>query len=600
MNEIHLLDQDLINKIAAGEVVERPASVVKELIENALDAQATRIVISLAKGGAEMIRIVDNGVGMSQQDAKMSLVRHATSKIQEAGDLFKLSSMGFRGEALASIASVSEFNLVTKRKEDELGTRVCLSKSQEVEATASAANTGTVVNVSHLFHNVPARKKFLKTAATEFSHILKYLQQLALVYPEREFRLEHNGKEIFHFHPEEFDIRVRQVLGAEAHSQLRPVDYEEFGIHVSGFISLPSWVHATHKNQYLFVNKRPVYDHLVSRSVLEAYQTMIPRGYHPTFVLKIDLPSDQVDVNVHPRKSEVKFLQPSQIITTLKRAVSTALRDADLIPKRSLTQGHVYQNTVPIQSPGIAVKRIATTTGPVAHFSKAPTRVQVQGAMSFSQSFSSGIEERKQAALDEHAWKVIGQAHASFILVETPEGIQILDQHALSEIVNYQKISKQYLESSVESQPLLLPETLDLTLEEVELMMDSKIILHKLGWDYDQISPNALQILALPEILKNENINDQFRDLVSQVHEQKSLEMTTRELELIKYQACRSAIMFGDILTKESMESLLNQWLSIDNNAACEHGRPSAAQLSTDEIRSFFNRGKEVLKNGVC
>ncbi|MGE3278207.1 MAG: DNA mismatch repair endonuclease MutL [Candidatus Altimarinota bacterium] len=580
---IKLLPQDLINKIAAGEVVERPASVVKEITENAVDAGATRFEIVLEEGGIKLIQIIDNGTGMSEQDAKLCLVRHATSKIDSLEDLFTIQTMGFRGEALASIAAVSQFSLVTRKKDSSIGFKVTLDQLHLPQVQETAANEGTNVSIHNLFYNVPARQKFLKSANTEFTHILRYLQQFALIHFDKELKLVHNKKTIFHYQPSDEKTRVEQVLGKEFSSKLISLQTTANGISLRGFVAKPELVHATHKNQYLFVNGRPVYDHLISRSVLEAYDTMVPRGYFPAFVLHLDLDPKLVDVNVHPRKSEVKFLQVSDIMSLLKSAVRDALKREDLTQTHHFSEKNFLsfsQKISPAQK---------SSYQPSTSYSR-PSASQVKQALEFNRSFSGSIREIKQSPLEELGWKILGQIHLSFILVETPEGLRVFDQHAVSEITNYQRLMKERENGEVCSQQLLIPVQVELTHEEKSIAEENGELFQKLGWEIDEISSTSFQISSIPEILKIEKIEESLHDILSQLKEEKGVDMTTRELAILKYEACRGSVMFGDPLSMEEMRGLLNQWLQVENNAACEHGRPAAANLSIEQMRAFFKR----------
>jgi DNA mismatch repair protein MutL len=581
---IKLLPQDLINKIAAGEVVERPASVVKELTENAADAGAKKIDIDLIKGGIELIRITDDGKGMNQADAKLSLLRHATSKLSSVEDLFNIQTLGFRGEALASIASVSQFELVTKSVEDASGYRVTLDQQLEPQVEACAANQGTSISVKNLFYSVPARQKFLKTSQTELTHILRYLQNFSLIHTDLEIHVKHNGKILFHHLTQSWEERVVAVLGKEFFGKLIPLEVQTGDLKFSGFIAKPELVHATHKNQYLFVNERPVYDHMINRSILEAYDTLVPRGYFPAFVLRLDISPDLVDVNVHPRKSEVKFKNLSGIIAPLKSAVHQALQSSDLTQEKSLNDfgfpGSTVQHSAPMNSGKF----------PSSFPTPRPSATQVKQALNFSSSFSGSVREIKQTAMEELAWRVIGQIHLSFILVETSEGLQLLDQHALSEISNYHRLCKEKENGEICSQRLLIPELVEATAEEINIFEESKTLLESMGWEIDQMDHQVLQVGAVPEILKVENINENFHDLITQLKESKKLDMSSRQLQLLKYEACRGAIMFGDALSMQEMQALVNHWLKVPNNAACEHGRPAAARISIDEMRRYFKR----------
>lgn len=592
---IKILSQDLINKIAAGEVVERPASVVKELTENAVDAGASSIEIILEEGGVKLIKVGDNGMGMSEEDAKLCLLRHATSKIDSVEDLFNINTLGFRGEALASIAAVSQFSLLTKQPESAQGVRVGLDEKHEVLIQPAAAQDGSSVSIRNLFYNVPARQKFLKTAQTEYTHILRYLQQFALIHPDLELKLQHNKKLIFHYQSSDWAQRVEKVLGKTFYSKLIPLAEQQSEVPIKGFIAKAELVHATHKNQYLFVNGRPVYDHLVNRAVLEGYGTLVPKGYFPAFVIRIDVDPQMVDVNVHPRKSEVKFVSPSLVIKFVKEIVRKSLASADLASEKTLPstgsdflsfeKGSASHST----SKKIG-KSIPSSFPRTSGTQSKPSQKQVKQALAFSQSFSGGVQSLKKSPLEENDWNILGQMHLSFILVETLEGLLLFDQHAVSEITNYHRLMKERENGEICSQQLLLPFQVELTAEEQSIIEENREVFIRLGWEIDQLGERSYQISALPEILKVNNIEENIHDLLSQLKEEKDLDMTERELAILKYEACRGAIMFGDALTLDEMKGLLNQWHQVENNAACEHGRPALARITIEEMRKFFKR----------
>jgi DNA mismatch repair protein MutL len=578
---IKLLPQDLINKIAAGEVVDRPASVVKELTENAIDAGVKKLDIVLEEGGIRLIQITDNGSGMNEDDARLCLLRHATSKLSTADDLFNIQTLGFRGEALATIAAVSQFSLLTKQN-DSSGWRVWLDAKHQPVVEAAAANDGTKIIVQNLFYNVPARQKFLKTAATEFTHILRYLQQFALIHPEVEIRLEHNGKVVFHYLVSAWEKRVQDILGSLFVSRSIPISYHSEELSISGYTAKPELIHATHKNQYLFVNGRPVYDSLISRSVLEAYQTMIPRGYFPAFVLNIQIDPSEVDVNVHPRKTEIKFLNPGKVISSLQTSIKQSLSDSDLTADHSIPKYAL--------PPILQQQSSYKTSLSFDQSASRPNPNHPKQSLNFSQDLGKSLREIKKTPLEERGWNILGQIYHSFILAETAQGLQLFDQHAVSEIVNYSRLRRQHEDGEVCSQRLLIPVTSEVTSEEKNIAEESREIFERLGWEFDELTSTNYQLTAIPEVLKVEHIREHFLELLNQLKDEKSLDMTGRELALIKFEACRSSVMFGDALTLEEMKGLLNKWLGVENNNACEHGRPAVARIGIDEMKKFFRR----------
>lgn len=571
---IKLLPEDLINKIAAGEVVERPVSVVKELTENSIDAGATKIHISIEAAGTKLIQVTDNGRGMNEEDARLCLLRHATSKISSIEDLFSLRTLGFRGEALASIAAISQFTLITKPFGNLEGYRVTLGEYQKPEVHPAAAEPGTTVMVENLFYNVPARRKFLKLEATEFQHILRYLQQFCIIHPDIEITLEHNKQIIFSSQKNSLEERIQDLLGISFFESILPIEDMFPEGRIIGYIAKPIFVHASHKNQYLFVNRRPIYDYLISRSLLEAYETLIPKGYFPAYILSLELDPKTVDFNVHPRKAEVKFLHHSSVMDSIKKAAKKTLKKHNLIVDHRLFSG--------AKSPSFYTYEPHLKP----ELSNSSSRESV---VSLPFHFSHGIQAIRNP-FEKRLWNIIGQIHNSFILVESPEGLQVFDQHAVSEIVNYSKLYKQYQQGAILSQQLLIPLAIHLSPEEKVLLEENRHIFEKLGWEITELSHQTFQVHIIPQVLRNEKIEINVHEILTSLKEEKILDIHSKELEILKYQACRGAVMFGDILSINEIKSLLSEWLEVENNTACEHGRPAVARITVDEMKKFFKR----------
>jgi DNA mismatch repair protein MutL len=603
MNKIQKLSQDVINKIAAGEVVDRPASVVKELTENAVDAGAATMVITIEQGGTKLIQVSDDGGGMDEENARLSIEPHATSKLNTITDLNSLHTLGFRGEALASISAVSQFELTTKTKDSISGIHLTHQSSQ-IHITETPAQTGTIIKVKNLFFNVPARQKFLKTVSTEFSHILNYVIQFSLIHPELNISLIHNSKTIINVKKSSWEKRVQKILGDEYFSQLVSLKYQSDSLTVKGFIGKPSYVHATHKKQHLFVNNRPVQDFILAKKVRDAYGTLIPRGYHPAYVLSLTINPEVVDVNIHPRKTEVKFQDQNAIYSAIYSAINQSIRNGNIISEADLSilknensimvsrssrvSGSGFKNPLDKKSlnsnASIAASRATMSQAPRSNMSSLS-----QESFHFSQSFKGGISFQK-SGLEEREWKIIGQLNNSFILIETPEGLKVLDQHALSEIINYREISQKRENQGIDTQALLSPEIMVLNTQEEHVIAEHHELFKSLGWEVDRFSKNEYAIHAVPTSIIGKNIPEILRSMLDSILDESELNHLTFEEKTILSQACRSAVMFGDKLSMQEMEALISKWLHTEAKEACEHGRPSVININISELKKMFNR----------
>lgn len=563
-----LLPKTLQNQIAAGEVVERPASVVKELVENSIDAGATEIFVGIEEGGLKEIRIVDNGYGMNEQDALMSFERYATSKIATVDDLFTLSSFGFRGEAIAAIASVSHIILKTKQEHSPHGIEIINAMSSQICACA----TGTEILVQNLFWNVPARKKFMKTPETESREIMKVLENFALSHPSVAFRFENNGKEIFSFPiPREENIflsRCKKVLGESIAPFLLPVQYDGNPLCLQGFASQSSLHRSSKDKQFFFVNGRMIQkDSLFGAAIQQSYQSLLPNGKHPVIVLSLSLPPDQVDVNVHPRKLEVKFTNPSQIFQILKEALVHALsrKDSSFPVSSSSSPSSHFSSYTPPSSVIFSQKGDAYRIP--SHFPKPSFPSQ---KLSFFPSSSENNE------FQTPSWKIIGQARNSFILVEESDGIRIIDQHAAHERVRYEKYMKQLEEKTICSQPLLTPVVLSLSHSEKNQLLESQDALQDLGFEIEDFGGNDIAVTAVPVGSEHVDVGTLFSSLLADLDffdPAFGRELKKLGERMVSYTACRGAKKFGDSLTFPEMESLVKDWKSCKIPDACAHGR---------------------------
>ncbi len=568
MPKINVLTQPLIDKIAAGEVVERPASVVKELVENALDAGASDIRIDIEKGGLGLIRVTDNGSGMDADDLRLSVQRYATSKIKAIEDLNHLDSFGFRGEALAAIAAVSDFKIVSRVREGagsamELG----YDGGRMVLRPASGA-VGTSVEVRGLFHPVPARKKFMKSESTEFRHILTLVMQQACIHPHVAFRLVHNGETIFDVRAvADWQARAVDILGRGVAKDMLELKHQRAALVVTGFLSHPSQPRPRKPDQYIFVNRRPVQDFMLAKAVRQGYAHHIEPHSHPAFILHVSIAPDLVDVNVHPRKSEVRFADPSSIFREVYFAVHHALESVST-KSIEMKMGETY--------PTLSVPESLDTPA------------QVKSAFVFSQTVASvpPVEQQPNQLGD---WKLLGQLHKCFLLVESTDGLLVIDQHAAAEKILYERMVERI--SEVYSQALLVPLVIELTAPQFQSVMEERDTMTELGLDVAEFGPNTIRLAAIPQGMDIRDLKQFFLDLVHDLQEdgKRPNSLIERRDRVANMAACRGAVKFQDPLTHQEQIQLLTD-IRRYNITACCHGRPVMKKLSIDQLRKEFHR----------
>ncbi|MEK7511726.1 MAG: DNA mismatch repair endonuclease MutL [Patescibacteria group bacterium] len=603
---IKILSKELINQIAAGEVVERPASVVKELVENSLDAGAKNIGVEIENGGTNFIKIVDDGSGMNREDAQLSVLEHATSKLGSIDDLYKISTLGFRGEALSSISAVSEFILVTKNSDSIAGTQVSVKNGEVVVEDVGAA-VGTTITVKNLFYNIPARKKYLKTAVTEFNHIVDLFLNYCLAYPSVSWKLTHNGKLVYQFPAGSLVQRVSDVLGDEVCENLFEVDTKLNGLTVRGHLGKPQIARNNRKLQYLFVNGRPVNEFIAAKNIKDAFGSLIPRDYYPVYVLNLHIDPEFVDVNVHPRKLEVRFSEPQLIYRTLYQAVAMILDEQELsrqvnstelkqfVPlKEVLTQGFAFnkqsvearfiapheRNMVPT-TPSVETQNFASREGT---FSPNPPSAEIPSTQPAATTIN------REVFIPEY--KILGQIQDSYIVVETANSLKIYDQHASSERVQYEKIKREWQIGRIASQKMLIEQNIELSPVEARLINDNLELFQKLGFDISVFGANNFAIAALPTLFTNANAQEIILQIVGELTESiMTLEKISEPVDKIfKMMACRSAIKFGDRLSVSGMEALINDLEKLDNQYTCVHGRPCILEFTFNEFKKLFKR----------
>ncbi|MEE8398406.1 MAG: DNA mismatch repair endonuclease MutL [Desulfobacterales bacterium] len=581
MSEVRILPEILSNKIAAGEVVERPASVVKELVENALDAGSTKIMVEIEKGGRSLIRVSDNGTGMGRDDALLSLERYATSKISEDRDLFQIKTLGFRGEALPSIAAVSRFHLITREKEEASGTGIVVEGGKIKEVSEAGAPPGTLVEVKQLFFNTPARRKFLKTINTEMGHIADTLSSIALSRPEVQFRLLHNGKPVKSWSVSpELVQRVVDVLGKELGSDLHRLTLESDAVSITGWISSSRITRSTSRGIYIYVNGRFVRDRMIQHGLIEGYHGSLMKGQYPVAVLLVTVPFDRVDVNVHPAKNEVRFVEQQNIHQQVIRSVSETLHRSDR-PKWTPSKPAVSQTS------GVSEPRFT--------FRPAEERIPFRKEEPAETMRPVGIKE--QETLWEQQFfsdlRLIGQAHSTYIICEAQDALVLIDQHAAHERVLFEQLRRRSATAHAISQTLLLPETVDLGFREAVILEDMIPDLKRFGLEVEPFGGNTFAIKAVPDFLAGRPAKPLVLEMVEQIAAEGgsgSSGVKAAQEQCLILIACHGAIRANQQLTEKQMKALLAQLDECETPSHCPHGRPTWIRWTSGSLEKSFRR----------
>lgn len=593
MGKIRKLPSELIDKIAAGEVVERPASVVKELVENSLDAEASFVEVEIERGGKEKIVVKDNGTGMAKEDAIKAFQRHSTSKITQLEDLTAIGTLGFRGEALSSIGSVSKVILQTKTENEIKGTQITLSGGKEHSTETCAHPVGTTITVKSIFYNIPARHKFLKSTKTEYNHIQEWLKAISLAWPEKGFRLTHNGREIFSY-PEnqERQERIENVLTGEE-GQLIPVTRKASYVEISGFITPPRKARKRSENQFLFVNRRYLRNKTVWGAVKQAYKHILPAGMYPPFVLFLNIRKDLIDVNVHPRKEEIKFISPGMVFDLAKSAVETALskelskEGASFVPAEIR---HRSGRKPDFETSGIEYREQRYKTKH-DYLAERPSLYQVKESLDFLDQTERTLESQKG----------IIQIDNTYLVYKEGNNLIIVDQHAADERIFLEKFIKSYQENLEEgnSQEMLLPLEIKLQNKDIEVINENKETLERIGFLIEFPKETYLKILAIPTELTGRDIEPIFLGFVDDLKKEidntfekgKELEISTETYRALATMACRAARKGGDYLQEAEKNYIVEslQELGI-RGSTCPHGRPTWIKITTKELAKMFKR----------
>ncbi|HEX6099131.1 MAG TPA: DNA mismatch repair endonuclease MutL [Thermoanaerobaculia bacterium] len=592
MPRIHLLPSDLVNQIAAGEVVERPASAVKELIENAIDAGATTIDVLLEAGGKKLLEIRDNGCGMSEEDALLAIERHATSKIRDFDDLTRVRTLGFRGEALPSIASVSRFTLITSDNDTGAAVEIaCDPLTAQRTVRPAARDRGTTIVVRELFENVPARRKFLRSPDAEFRAIVTVVASYALPLPERAFRLEHNGRVVLDLPPAATAReRVLQILGSEAADHLADFDATIGLTRASGFVTR-GLRYGSKRNQYFFVNGRLVKDRVLAHAANRACDAFDFEG-HPGIVLFVEMPPEAVDVNVHPAKTEVRFRDSSQahvaVEQALKQALGGAEEGAGLIREQS-------------PAPGTGAQHSALSTPHSGLFSPQRYDAGPRWTPEFTPLFQKGAmvqppvalieaEPEPQPQLGDLQGRVIGQYRMSYILVDMPGGLRLVDQHVAHERVLYDKYLQRVEAREPVAQQLLTPLLYETGAAECAALESHLGELREVGFDIERFSGNAFAIAAVPPELLRNDVDSFLRKLIDASMDDKAPHVTKVRERIAASLACQAAIKVHRTLSGEEMARLVAELLRSSNPFACPHGRPIIVDIKHLDIERHFHR----------
>ncbi|HJR72061.1 MAG TPA: DNA mismatch repair endonuclease MutL [Luteimonas sp.] len=596
---IRPLPDTLVNQIAAGEVVERPASVVKELVENALDAGATRIDIDLEEGGVRLIRIRDDGGGIAPEELPLAVARHATSKITSLDDLEGVTTLGFRGEALPSIASVSRFALTSRRAGEEHGAVLPVDGGKLGDVAPKAHPQGTTVEVRDLFYNVPARRKFLRAERTELGHIEEWLRTLALARPDVELRLSHNGKASRRYRGDagaETAARIAETLGDEFTKHALRIEHAAAGLALHGWIAQPAYSRASADQQYLYVNGRSVRDRSVAHAVKQAYSDVLFHGRQPAYVLFLELDPRRVDVNVHPAKHEVRFRDARLIHDFVYRTLSDALAET----RAGLAGGA----SVPTQA---AAMQIGAGTPPAAFWRNSQAALPMHQVAEARAAYASlygqpaataplaAFEPLPQANDGEAPplGYAIAQLHGIFILSETADGLIVVDMHAAHERIGYEKLKSAHDGAGLTTQPLLVPQSVAVSEREADVAERETATLAELGFEVTRSGPQALTLRSVPALLAHGDTEALLRDVLADLREHgESRRIAAARDELLSTMACHGAVRAHRRLSLPEMNALLREMEATERSGQCNHGRPTWARFSLAEIDRWFLRGR--------
>jgi DNA mismatch repair protein MutL len=583
MGRIVVLDQNMVNMIAAGEVIERPASVVKELVENSIDAGVTKITVAVEDGGRKLISVTDNGCGMDAEDLSSAFEPHTTSKIKTSDDLRAISTLGFRGEALASIASVAMVRAVSRTAEELSGNCVEIDCGDKSEAMPTSADVGTTIQVRDIFYKLPARRKFLKSANTEITHIIEQVTRIALANTAIELTLTHNGREQYRLSAEQgLRARIAELFSQEVADNLLETESDEKGLHITAYLGRPAIAATSNRLQYVFLNGRYIRDKFISHAIKEAYRGAIDPGRFPAAFVFIRMPCEDYDVNVHPTKIEVRFynanLVHSQILACLREKLLAT--DLDTIAKAP-------QQTVSVP------RRDSRIAEAMEEFFKRH-RSAGQRNLDFTpdtRPLDTRYSNEYRVSGIEHRASKFMQIHDCFIIAENDDGFVIIDQHALHERIMYEQLKRRVHENKLESQKLLVPESFQLTKAQLDTLENNSQLFGKLGIELVPFGPKTVAIQAFPVLLAKAEPADFLREVIEILVEKAStLDADSLFDEVLHMAACKAAIKAGTKLTDGEIEQLIADKETVEHSSHCPHGRPTVIKFTVAELEKQFKR----------
>ena len=622
---IHVLDEKTANKIAAGEVVERPSSVIKELTENALDAGATTVEIEIADGGSSYMRVSDNGSGMSEEDAKKSIIRHGTSKISSIEDIFSITSLGFRGEAVPSIAAVSELVMTTRMNDTDLAFRMVLSGGSVKEEEHTGASVGTTMEVRNLFFNTPARKKFMKSERTESSKISDIITKLALTRPDVAFTFINNGRTVLQTGGTGDDLEtIAAIYGAAVAKEVFPVTYENENFTIHGFVGKPSLLKSTRAWQTCIVNRRVIHNAVVFKAIENAYHAMLPKSGYPFALLYVETDPATIDVNVHPAKTEIKFADEQQMYRAVYHCIITALMSREkpeqiatpvnlstrqiekAVPAKEVenrqgsftfstprdggfsTEGR-KNNGGSLEHGYVPVQRQDKPYTPEPHV-KAYAAGEENPFSTVREELSESVKEHSVIHFDgdEDVFIPLGAVADCYIVAKKGEDLYIIDQHAAHERVRYDKFCKRT--ESMPSQQLLTAEFVEADSSDMQLFSEKEEVFRDLGYIYTEAGPTTLRMEAIPADLPTSHIADSLQEICHILHESPQTDKATLRHSALAYLSCHGAVKAGDTLNVREMKELLESLFHTETPYVCPHGRPIIVRFTPGELAKLFKR----------
>lgn len=595
MAKIKVLSEEVASKIAAGEVVQRPESVVKELIENSIDADAKSVEIEVKDAGKTLIRVTDDGVGMAQEDAVLAFQQHATSKIASYQDLENVATLGFRGEALYSVAAVSQVEVKTKTEGEDAAVHLRIEGGKLGKPSRAAHGTGTTVIVKNLFYNTPARRNFMKANPTEFRHIYQTVSRYAIAFPEIGFKLRSGDEVVLRAKSGTVRGRLDEIFGERFTESLVAFEEDYDHLKISGFLGKPEYTKRTRGEQFLFLNKRYVVSKAINHAAFSAYENLIDKGDFPFFVIFIELPQNEVDVNVHPSKLEVKFRDERSIYGAIRSATRSALVRSDLVPELAIANGSgKFVSRITTESSRGGIVPVMFNPRPAQRYiedERIADAVDPLFALRFPQNRASTVdgEPASHGETVDSSASIIYQLHNKYIISQISTGLLVVDQHAAHERVIYERTLKRFDEQGQNTQQLLFPVSLNLDPADFTVVQEIIADLNQMGFSIKLFSGSTVVLDGVPVDLKPGRENTILTEIIEEYKRDSDLRLTPRE-KLCKTFACKAAVKAGDYLTTEEMESLLDQLFKAEVPYVCPHGRPVLVKIPLLELDKKFGR----------